>query len=808
MVKLILNPDSDPQQFSSHGDVVCIGNAAGGNADLVLHGDTVQDIHVKIIRENGRYLIVNASNDPFAELNGQPFGKKALAQGDLIRIDNQTMRFETEEHAAEHATEDKGQERPEEVRQSNVGDNELVAADIDALMHEVEQLDMVPMLHTQEAATPSECLPKQHKGNTENKAASPDAFCAHIDLGDSPPPPISPKHVALATKPPNRAPEEEGAAEEPASGEENQNNYLTLAKRWKLLVGGVIICVALCAGLFGMLYLQENDRNSQEEKKIAAGVADIAMALTYAQLNHIVPNKQNWADPEFIRSNLTSVLSPNIHTQAQIDNQGQFFRYPYILRVYTAPNLSRFLIIAQPAPNVLQWLVNKKTIVLDSISMEVRKIADLKNLNRLLATPSPLEGLNGDEISRTVGAGSLMSLSSLSGKLNHWGFAPPKALGLIRPGAENYIYNGPRYYPLGESLLKKAMLISQDPGASADVSMLQEELEEISKFPDLVLYTSQGLQAAVLAQKAISIFASNYKFLIGYVNFNSKGYVTNSRLLMNNEGGDVALRDPLTHSFSEGASGDNIGLQSSSPENSDNMDDFEGLYPLPAVDVHHPLYLQLNSIASARSRALKGIRDEVITLLQKQEREMQPDFEDRIQKLLTAYLEEDASQKKKMVHELSQLYQEYSETPLEEFMKFVEATSLTSFVREALKTKQSLSEAPLAEKQSFDIMLTGIRKADSLSELDNLVVEASLNLNLERLPDPSVLIAYQEKVHNAVLDKVAALLLAPQSPMLAQPLQDMDRVTLIRILKTAWVTDQGELDYFVNEFDHLRQLSH
>src|SRR5690606_8087270 len=98
----------------------------------------------------------------------------------------------------------------------------------------------------------------------------------------------------------------------------------------------------------------------------------------------------------------------------------------------------------QPAPNLMQWLVHKKTLVVDSSTMEMRKISDLKALNRLLANPDPLEGSNGEDIHHLIKEGGLMSLNSLAGHKNHWGFSPPKTLGFIRPGAENYIYNAPR----------------------------------------------------------------------------------------------------------------------------------------------------------------------------------------------------------------------------------------------------------------------------------------------------------------------------------------------------------------------------
>src|SRR5690606_12499735 len=136
----------------------------------------------------------------------------------------------------------------------------------------------------------------------------------------------------------------------------------------------------------------------------------------------------------------------------------------------------------------MQWLVHKKTIVLDSATMDMRKITDLKAINRLLANPNPLAGTNGEELNRLIRAGRLMALNSLAGHKNHWGSSPPEALGYMRPGAENYIYNAPRYYPFGEEFLRKAIDLYGNPGSPSDIAFIQDEMEELSNFPNIVLY--------------------------------------------------------------------------------------------------------------------------------------------------------------------------------------------------------------------------------------------------------------------------------------------------------------------------------
>jgi hypothetical protein len=303
------------------------------------------------------------------------------------------------------------------------------------------------------------------------------------------------------------------------------DDTIPMSKNWKLVATCFFALMTLCTVVASGFYFRESGKNSQEEKKVAAGMADIAMALAYAQINHITPNKQNWADPEFINTNISRVVSPDLHPQAVLNSQGQFNNYPYLLRVYTNGDMTQFLVIAQPAPNLFQWIIHKKAIVIDSKSMEIRKISDLKTLNRLLATPNPLSGNSGEEISRLVKQGTLMSLSSLSGKRNRWGFAPPKGLASLKQGAENYIYNGPRYYPLGESLLDLA--ISLDP----DNPVFKQELEFISQLPNIVLFSSKGINTAVEAHLALKNMVPESNFEIAYIRFNDDGIVINSHLI-------------------------------------------------------------------------------------------------------------------------------------------------------------------------------------------------------------------------------------------------------------------------------------
>jgi hypothetical protein len=429
-------------------NVVIVGS---GNVDLQLEDPALQPVHLKIEEKGDRFLITNVANDPFATLNGLPFGKKTLHYNDEILFGQQVIRFITEKKAIPVA--------------------------------------VVPV--------PEEIEEEPDHWHEEKK-----------------------EKVAEETVP--------------------------LSKNWRLVATCFFALMTLCTVVASGFYFRESGKNSQEEKKVAAGIADVAMALAYAQINHINPNKQNWADPEFINTNISRVVSPDLHPQAVLNSQGQFTNYPYLLRVYTNGDMTQFLVIAQPAPNLFQWIIHKKAIVIDSKFMEIRKISDLKTLNRLLATPNPLAGNNGEEISRLVKQGSLMPLTSLAGKKNRWGFTPPKGLSSLNLGSENYIYNAPRYFPLGESVLDQALFLSQNEDQNRNMTLFEQELEVVSQFPHLVLFSSKGIHTAVEAHQALKEFAPDNDFMIAYIRFNDDGIVINSHLVDKEKMDEIAQVDPKT----------------------------------------------------------------------------------------------------------------------------------------------------------------------------------------------------------------------------------------------------------------------
>ena len=143
------------------------------------------------------------------------------------------------------------------------------------------------------------------------------------------------------------------------------------------------------------------------------------------------------------------------------------------------------------------------------------------------------------------------------------------------------------------------------------------------------------------------------------------------------------------------------------------------------------------------------------------------------------------------------LQHENSSMPFSQFMNYIRATKTEGIL------EKNLQMHPPTEEQSLDIAekikkkIEKIKTSTSIQELDHNLIKASQLLSLEMIPDPKLIIALQTEIHLNVIYKLDALLLHPEIPL--PPAAPDDREALSHILKTAWVTDEAEFDYYMND---------
>lgn len=808
MLKITFSKPSEKEPQLYDASPLVIGSAFFQEAHINLFDQTLEAEHVIICEKQGKFEIVNQANDPFVTLNGVPFGKKILKGVDTLQIGGIELLIETTsdihssagitDQELDLALDQKLQGKSIEAALSRAGYPEsplmmplaegeeidlpdLSSEELDALLRQVEEMGL------QEETQPSPAQsvrPPEEKGKIHSLK---DSYLSDYD----------------------------DRIEKKKETEKGIPKLSLPQWNWDLIrsISAVMLLVLIFLG--GLVYLNVSARNKLEEYKGAGGVADIAMALTYAQMHHIKPPNQNWSDPEFLKSNLLAVLAEEYAPAFSFDNHGQFANNNYFIRIYTSNDLSQFIVLAQPTPSLKQWLIPKATIIVDSNQMELRKINDLKALNRLFLNPTSLEGSNASEASALIKNGELISLPLLALQSQKNGFHPPKALGMIREGAENRIYNAPRYYQFGEVFMNNAITLAENPSDSHEVELLQMEMKALAKHTNIVLYSPWGMQWAIDAQKALNIFVPTNPFLVAYLKFDTRGLVTSGHLLMDQGPGELAMAPkviahlPLPEKSKEGKGGENH------------------------VENNHPLYLQLTSIKTLLEKPLPSLEKEITSLLENSNRKEivdllkkmqtvlqkgikrysdQPEmlakqqhtyqFIAQLETLLRSFDQEIERRNHEAVQQLKNLYEEYSAMPLARFIDYLKAAGLEHFVEETLhlyEAKQTNDvELPTAE---IEEATRKIQAATTLAELKDQVNEIANLLKLAKVPDPKKLIAYQSETRQRVVEKLNDFLLSATKSLPSAEFKEQNKAVLAHILKTAWVVDPDEFEFYIHEFE-------
>lgn len=766
MIRLTLNALSNPKIHLFNKSIILLG-AESAQVDLILPGVAIQPLHLKIIEQNEYHILINYVNDPFVSVNGQPFGKRIIRSGDQIVIHQTTLLFETDTPPpkkekipqsspplSQYLSPLPSFSLPFEKEVEALKEEELQKTSLENYIKELERTTNQPLSHHPVSPTENPLT------NRKNTVSLKDDYLR--DLEDE----NHHKGTGLF-------------------GHLTEPHHLYQAWKWVLLF---IFSLLAIAGVIGTtFYFSMSDKTEAQETKVAQGVADIAMALTYAQLNHLKPHNQNWSDVDFLKTNLQTILPDSSSYASLLDAQGQFHRYPYSLRIYTSSDLSHFLLIAQPTPSLLYWLIPQSIIVVDSRLMELRTLKEVRSLNRLLAHADPLDGPHEKEITSLVKQGELIRLSSLASESGHLDFAPPKNLAWIRPSSENLIYNAPRYYRLGQNLIEQAISLSTSKGTSQEVASLKRDVESYKELNHFVLYSDQGKKSAVLARQGLLMFAPSDTLLFGYLLFNAQGKIHQVHLLKEEE-----KRSDLTQVTQE-SEADILAFQSASEI--ENKEDFNKKHS--DVDHNHPIYIQLQSLENARENELKPLIAALFAFVNQDLQNPRPQFQSEFQNLSHSYLMANAKHKHALKKNLDQLYQQYEDIPIQQFLAFIKELNLDQLIQQE---DQSMAVVDENCQQNMEILLSQIENSQCLTELDNFIHIASTWLNFDYIKDPQELIKYQNLLRNHLLEQLESYLLSQKKNFLLKP---EDREVLDDILCQERLIQPEERDFFIKEFDEL-----
>ncbi len=511
MLRLIETSEGHSKNHLFQSDQVIIGDVQSQTVQLAFPGRGLKAEHIRIFKKDDEIYVINLANDPFVSLNGSPFYKKKFTPSDILKIKQIELTIAKELEVT-----------PQTAPPSSLKSEKEAEVKPDLRLHTDPDLELQEELKKLEELTPKPLTPHQ------------DLERLDIDEDEIVLLPVKKAKADTKTK---RSLKDVDYLTEKTPFEKENRAYVTHRThkpfRYFRYISGFLALLVVFSMVIGIeTYLRVSEKSELEELQAAESLSDIAMAITYAQLHHISPQKHNWSDPEFIQNNLLATLPTGSAPSLKLNSQGNFGDSSYILRVYTSNDLSRFLLVAHPAPSLIQWLIPKNSIVVDSQSMELRKISDLKTLNRLLNNLNTLDGVSVNQITEIVKKGDLIPLSLLARTTQKAEFQPPKAVQFLRPGAENLIYNAPRYHSFSDQILKKAIHFSTLSTSSHELQMLKAELEVLKKLPHLILYSSGGIDTANEALQGLKEISPDTNFLMAYLKYDIDGKIRSSQIII------------------------------------------------------------------------------------------------------------------------------------------------------------------------------------------------------------------------------------------------------------------------------------
>lgn len=586
MIKLTLFTNKTPTEFYAFDQPIVYIGCEGGSADITLADEKLLAIHLSIEEVNARFIAVNIANDPFISINNLPFGKRVLHYGDTLQIGQKTFHFEgtpseqssqptpsplqqpqhtsplapslpqlvvlTEGRQLEELLENKVEVQREALRNELLGQEEKLEeeggkgsfsyAEMEELFRLVEELE-----EQEGESVVSEPLPKENliqEALVEEEAeALQEKALAEVTIIQEPPLEediVQEAHIVEDIKDLPTSFNLGRRAEDNVNEAPLINTAAAASKlsRWLLVL---FLLVIFTLGIFfaNKFYKDLITKAKIDELHAAEGAADIAMALLYAKIHKVQPQNHNWSDVNFLRNNLASILPPASHDTNSWAVAHESEESPYSLRIYTSVNLSRFLVIVQPKASIHQWLVDRPAIAVDSDEMLLRKTLQFKELNRLLLDPD----LFAEEKEPLIGAllqqFDLIPLDLIALTMQERSqYQPPKALAMLRPGAENKIYNAPRYYLFGETLVEKASGLFSNIGLAGpeQPTFTTIEVEALTPPPDMVFYSSLGMRQARRNQEILQRLSPADDVLTAYLRFNSDDKLVGSHLLIGDRG--------------------------------------------------------------------------------------------------------------------------------------------------------------------------------------------------------------------------------------------------------------------------------
>jgi hypothetical protein len=515
---------------------VTIGYGSSPEIDIPLSLPQLQSDHIKIVEQSGVFYIFNKANDPYVTLNGRPFSKRKLRLHDTIYVYdveiiidmlpqepiNKDFDFNLE-NLLKDKIEAKQVHTPQPFEDE---DSPLSLTEIDALVQEAEEIeDLAGEQAAETSMLREDELIIELQKRQENLASTEKKV------------PVAQITVPLKTQKNETEenltsvitiPKQMIATKYTAMPLDPQSTFSHILEFVKAKIWWIIMVITILF-IMGAIIFFSYKNSLKQEREAARDVADVAMALLYAKQNPTHIKQHNWSEVSFLRDKISRLVHQS-NEPLNVDTQGQFKNVPFILRIYTSKDRSRFLVVAQPTSAWFHWFIPIRAIVIDSNDMRLRVTTEIKALNVHLLRTASLE--NTDEIESILERSPIIPLISIEKGLRKGEFAPPEDVAFADPEGMDYVYNAPRYFKMTESIVAHAAKMTERKHSSDDVAALMNQLVQISTLPHLIFYTSEGIEVATKAYSKLSSYHFGDQLHIGLVTYNSdKNYIVKTSLM-------------------------------------------------------------------------------------------------------------------------------------------------------------------------------------------------------------------------------------------------------------------------------------
>lgn len=542
-------------------------------------------------------------------------------------------------------------------------------------------------------------------------------------------------------------------------------------------------------------YTSVTSDNRYSEKLAARGISDYAITLTHRNL---FP-----AQNTSIASHLRSVLPPQYLDSSEIYHTGSFKKAPYTLQTFFNDDKSSFLLLARPESGLIQTLLPKKAIIIDSESHTLRQSSKIHALVDLLQqNESNLSLVDQSALADILDSFETISLSSIDQEEAPQGFAPPPEMAQLYPNIETYVYNAPRYYRLQSKIIDAINSFELSSDMVNDYQALSKDLAKLAKLKNATLYFSSSTDEALKAFALIRTFFKTKNIPVGHISFDTNNGMISDANMITSDQVSEQQRKAVTTLFEEFenfrkekvATLEKIGVKT------------QGALSNYSLDTH-PIYTQVQTAIGKREKALATAGEEIKQFLENNQKGLNTESEETPVELTENYKLLDRKAKKILADDLAEIFESQvlanSKENLPIFISAIEENNLTSVLPKSINERIDFIKQKRTSKKDLDYLIQAIDASKTFDELKTHAQSIEKILNPDYFDQASQFMRLKNRFKQALLSKVKEFVLDNKHYQTNNQLKREDRNTLEFVLKTADISESEETRFYLNEFDQL-----